>query len=77
MPFKDNSFDGGLMVRVLHHIEKPKTYIKEVSRILNNNSTYVQEYANKVHIKAAIKSVFKLNFDIFQKNHNQPALKRK
>lgn len=73
MPFKDNSFDGGLMVRVLHHIEKPKTYIKEVSRILNNNSTYVQEYANKVHIKAAIKSVLKLNFDIFSEEpYQQP-----
>jgi len=24
MPFKNNTFDGGLMVRVLHHIENPK-----------------------------------------------------
>jgi len=73
MPFKNNSFDGGLTVRVLHHIEKPKMYIKEVSRILNDDSTYVQEYANKVHIKAVIRSLLKLNFDIFSEEpYQQP-----
>lgn len=65
MPFKQNCFDGGVMVRVLHHIEKPATYFKEIERVLSNNSTYVQEYANKKHIKAAIRAIFKLNLDIF------------
>lgn len=65
LPFADNCMDGGLMVRVLHHIEKPDTYFKEISRILSNNATYIQEFANKVHIKASLKALFKLNFKFF------------
>ena len=34
LPFKDNTFDGALMVRVLHHIEKPSTYFEETSKSL-------------------------------------------
>jgi ubiquinone/menaquinone biosynthesis C-methylase UbiE len=65
LPFKNNSFDGALMVRVLHHIEKPKIYFKELRRILKHDSTYVQEYANKKHIKAVIRALLKLDLSIF------------
>ena len=67
MPLKNNTFDGALMVRVLHHIENPKSYFSELKRTLKNNSTYVQEYANKVHIKAVIRTLFKLDSSIFSK----------
>jgi SAM-dependent methyltransferase len=59
MPFKTSSFDAGLMVRVLHHIEKPKQYLKEIARILNSGATYIQEFPNKRHIKARIKAFLK------------------
>jgi len=65
LPFKDSTFDGGLMVRVLHHIEKPKEYFKEVFRTLVPDGIYIQEYANKVHIKALIRALFKFNLSIF------------
>ena len=65
MPFQGDSFDGALMVRVLHHIEKPGSYFKELRRILKSNSSYVQEYANKKHIKAVIRSLLKLDLSIF------------
>lgn len=68
MPFKDSSFDAALMVRVLHHIENPKSYFSELKRILTNDSTYVQEYANKIHIKAVTKALFKLDISIFSKD---------
>jgi ubiquinone/menaquinone biosynthesis C-methylase UbiE len=68
MPFKRDCFDGALMVRVLHHIKEPSTYLKELYRIMDNNSFYIQEFANKVHIKAVLKSLFKLNFEIFKKD---------
>ncbi len=56
MPFKENSFDGGLMVRVLHHIEKQNNYFQELSRILKEDGIYIQEFANKRHIKARIRA---------------------
>lgn len=75
MPFKQNSFDGALMVRVLHHIEKPGSYFKELKRVLGDNASYIQEYANKIHIKARIKALIKLNFDIYSKEpYQQPTV---
>lgn len=62
LPFKDNSFDGGMMVRVLHHIEDLEGYTSELHRVLSNNSLFLQEFANKVHIKAFIKSLLTLRF---------------
>ena len=73
MPFKESSFDGGLMVRVLHHIEKPEEYFKEARRVFKNDSKYIQEFANKVHIKAKIKALLRKDFDFFSENpYKQP-----
>lgn len=73
MPFKESSFDGGLMVRVLHHIEKPEKYFKEVQRVLKKDSKYVQEFPNKVHIKAKIKALFRKDFRFFSEDpYEQP-----
>ena len=73
LPFKNNCFDAALMVRVLHHIEKPKQCIKEVHRTLNGEGIYIQEYANKLHIKAVLRAIFTLNFSIFdRKPYQQP-----
>lgn len=73
MPFKESSFDGGLMVRVLHHIEKPQEYFKEASRIFKKDAVYVQEIANKVHIKAKVKALLRKDFNFFSEEpYRQP-----
>jgi ubiquinone/menaquinone biosynthesis C-methylase UbiE len=73
MPFKESSFDGGLMVRVLHHIEKPQEYFKEAKRILKEDAKYVQEFPNKVHIKAKIRALFRKDFSFFSEDpYKQP-----
>lgn len=73
LPFKDSSIDGAMMVRVLHHINLPEAYIKEVSRILSNGAVYSQEFANKYHIKARVKHLLKGNFSFFNtKPYQQP-----
>lgn len=64
-PFLDGSFDGALMVRVLHHINEPNKYFEGVADILTENGLLVQEFANKVHIKAVIKWVLKRQFENF------------
>jgi ubiquinone/menaquinone biosynthesis C-methylase UbiE len=75
MPFKDSMFDGGIMVRVLHHIDRQQEYFKELSRILNDDSVYIQEFANKIHIKARIKALIKGDKEILDKNpYQQPTI---
>lgn len=56
MPFADNSFDAGLTVRVLHHITRHQEFFTEIHRILQNDSTYIQDFANKIHLKARTKA---------------------
>ncbi len=73
LPFKGNSFDGCMMVRVLHHINEPKKVLNEIYRLLSKNAIYIQEYANKLHIKAVIRAIVKLDFSIFSKEaYQQP-----
>lgn len=75
MPLKDNIFDGGLMVRVLHHIENPEAYLEELKRIMKPKATYVQEFANKIHLKAIIRAIVKRDFKIFSKDvYQQPSI---
>lgn len=76
MPFRENVFDGGLMVRVLHHISEPTVYFNELKRIMHDNSTYIQEFANKVNLKASLRAVLHLNFKFFSKEpYQQPTSK--
>ncbi len=73
LPFKDNSFDGGMMIRVLHHISDLETYVNELHRIMSYNSLFLQEFANKIHIKARIRSLFSLDFSQWNvKPYQQP-----
>jgi len=58
MPFKKDTFDGGLMVRVLHHIQKQDECFRKVSRIIKGKGIYIQEFPNKIHIKSRIKALF-------------------
>lgn len=73
LPFKEDIFDAALMVRVLHHIKEPEKYYRGLRKILKNDSLYVQEFANKIHIKATLRALFKLDFSFFNKNvYKQP-----
>ncbi|MDD4382437.1 MAG: methyltransferase domain-containing protein [Candidatus Dojkabacteria bacterium] len=73
LPFKENTFDGALLIRVLHHIENPDKYLKELWKVMDKNSYYVQEFANKIHLKSSLKAILRLNFSFFTKEpYQQP-----
>jgi ubiquinone/menaquinone biosynthesis C-methylase UbiE len=75
MPFREDVFDGGLMVRVLHHIEKQKEYFDEVSRIFKEDGIYIQEFANKIHMKARIRALLSGDKEFTnQKPYQQPCI---
>lgn len=73
MPFKESTIDAGMMVRVLHHIDRPEDYFKELSRVLSKDSTYIQEFANSIHIKARLRALLRGNLELFTASkHQQP-----
>ena len=75
LPFTDSSIDSALMVRVLHHLDEPDIYFKEIGRVLKSNGTYTQEFANKMHIKAKIRALLKRDFAFFSKKpYQQPTI---
>jgi len=57
LPFKPNVFDGGLMLRVIHHIEEPSCALREANRILKPGSSLFFEYQNKRNINSLLKAV--------------------
>lgn len=65
LPFKKNVFDGAVMVRVLHHIQEPRLYLKELTHTLKNDAQYIQEFANKMHLKAILKHTIKGDLKFF------------
>lgn len=75
MPFKKDVFDGGLMVRVLHHIQKQEEYFEEVARVFKEDGIYIQEFANKIHIKARIRALLSRDRDFTnQEPYQQPCI---
>ena len=50
LPFKDNTFSSGISVRVLHHMNRPVNFLKEVNRVMIKNSKFVMDYANKSNL---------------------------
>ncbi len=73
IPLKGNSLDGSLMVRTLHHIEEQERLFEEIRRVTKNKGLFILEYANKLHLKARIKWLLKLEFENFStRPYQQP-----
>lgn len=62
LPLKNESSDVVLMVRAIHHLLSPDAAFKEINRILKPNGYFILEFANKLHFKACLKAVLRLNF---------------
>jgi ubiquinone/menaquinone biosynthesis C-methylase UbiE len=55
LPFVDSLFDGGTMIRTLHHMQDPGTALHQVHRVLKDSSPFILEYANKHNLKAILR----------------------
>lgn len=60
LPFANQTFDAGFMIRVMHHLEDPAKALGEIYRVMKPNSVFVLEFANKCHLKSRLK--YGLNF---------------
>jgi ubiquinone/menaquinone biosynthesis C-methylase UbiE len=55
IPFAAGLFDAATMIRTLHHLAEPSAALKEVSRVLAPQSTFLLEFANKRNLKAILR----------------------
>lgn len=62
LPVESESFQIALMVRVIHHLEKPEEAFKEIFRVLEPGGFLILEFANKIHFLARLRNIIKRNF---------------
>jgi ubiquinone/menaquinone biosynthesis C-methylase UbiE/DNA-directed RNA polymerase subunit RPC12/RpoP len=59
VPFKDESIDVLMSVRLIHHIASPEIMMAEMYRILRPGGTFILEVAHKQHLLGFIKALFR------------------
>ena len=55
LPFRDALFDGATMIRVIHHLSDPAPAFDEIERVMEKDSTFILEFANKRNLKAILR----------------------
>jgi len=58
LPFKDNSLDCLMTIRMLHHVKDVPSLFKEISRTLKPKGKFILEYPNKRHFLEVVKAIF-------------------
>lgn len=60
LPFVNALFDGATMIRTLHHMADAPAALREIRRVMQLNSTFILEFANKLNLKAILRYWLKL-----------------
>jgi ubiquinone/menaquinone biosynthesis C-methylase UbiE len=55
LPFKNDTFNAAISVRIVHHLTSPEKFISETGRVLKNNGLFILEFANKRNLKNILK----------------------
>ncbi len=55
LPFVDRLFDGGTMIRTLHHMAEPELALAQVRRVMASDGIFILEFANKRNLKAMLR----------------------
>ena len=78
---KSKSIDLAIMIRVIHHLEKPEEVFKIINKLVKPGGYFILEFANKSHGKAVFKEMSKGNLtfllDIFPKDIRSDKSKKK
>ena len=56
LPFKDEVFDAAITIRTFHHMNLPRKFFQEFSRVLRPRSEVLFEYSNKRNILRILKN---------------------
>lgn len=52
LPFAANTFDAGIMCRVIHHLENAPAALAQIRGCFAPGGTFILEFANKLNLKA-------------------------
>lgn len=58
LPFVGGLFDGATMIRTLHHMLDAPRALEQVRKILGPGSSFILEFASKLHLKSIIRYLF-------------------
>jgi SAM-dependent methyltransferase len=67
LPFKDNVFNNGISIRLLHHLNRPIDYIENLNKIINNDRTFLVTYINRRNFFR----IFKYGKESFNIKHSE------
>jgi SAM-dependent methyltransferase len=65
LPFRSETFRGGLSIRTFHHMEDPGAFLAELSRVARSGAEILVEYSNKRNLLR----VLRRGAGAFRKNH--------
>ena len=68
LPLSDNSQSALICVRVIHHLEDPVLFFKEIDRILKPGGLFIFQSTNKNNLKNLFKSLITFNFKSWRSN---------
>jgi ubiquinone/menaquinone biosynthesis C-methylase UbiE len=60
LPFAPNVFDVATMIRTLHHMVDPLAALQQVRSVLQQESVFILEFANKRNLKAILRWVTRM-----------------
>ena len=55
LPFRDKVFDGGICVRLMHHIAAPDALMREISRVSTDGACLLFNYMNRRNLLRILK----------------------
>jgi len=59
LPFVPGVFDAATMIRTLHHMADPALALAQVNKALQDDATFVLEFANKKNFKSILRFILK------------------
>ena len=55
LPFVSGLFDAATMIRTLHHMANARQALDQVHQVMQNNATFILEFANKQNLKSILR----------------------
>ncbi len=55
LPFREHLFDGATMIRTLHHMADAPKALEQVRNVMQKDSVFVLEFANKLNLKSILR----------------------
>jgi 2-polyprenyl-3-methyl-5-hydroxy-6-metoxy-1,4-benzoquinol methylase len=73
LPLDDASADAVLALEIMEHLENPKFFLREISRVLRPGGTLVLSTPNIVNLRSRFRFLFRSEFHLFYNERRRTA----